>query len=289
MSNLRDIKRRIKSVKNTQQITKAMKMVSAAKLRRAQENIVAARPYADKMNEMIASISSKLPAEESHPLFEAKEEGKIEVVVITSDRGLCGGFNSGLIRLTERFISEHADRDIVFNFIGKRGGEYFKKRDVNTAKSLSIGNKAPGYELAADIARDIITSYKQVEEGSNEVYVIYSEFQSALVQTPTVQKILPMEPPEGEGEGEDQSELIFEPGPTEVLDSLLPKYVEGQIFRALLESAASEHGSRMTSMDSASKNASSMIDSLTLQYNRVRQAAITTELMEIISGSEALK
>ena len=288
MPNLSDIKRRIKSVKNTQQITKAMKMVSAAKLRRAQENIVAARPYAEKMYEMIASISSKLPAEESHPLFSAKEEGKIEVVLITSDRGLCGGFNSTLIRLAEKFMVEHAERELVFNFIGKRGGEHFKKRDITIAKSMSIGNKAPGYELAAEIATDIIASYGQEENGTNEVYAIFSEFQSALVQTPTVLKILPMEPPESEGDV-DQRELLFEPGPREVLDSLLPKYVEGQVFRALLESVASEHGARMTSMDSASKNASSMIDGLTLQYNRVRQAAITKELMEIIGGSEALK
>ncbi len=288
MSSLRDIKRRIKSVKNTQQITKAMKMVSAAKLRRAQENIVAARPYAEKMYEMIASISSKLPAEQSHPLFEAKEEGKTEVILITSDRGLCGGFNSTLIRLAERFIIEHAESEIVFTFIGKRGGEHFKKRDIEIARSMPIGNKAPGYELAADIAKDIIASYGKEEDGINELYAIFSEFQSALVQTPTVLKVLPMEPPESEGD-DDQRELLFEPGPTEVLDSLLPKYVEGQIFRALLESVASEHGARMTSMDSASKNASSMIDGLTLQYNRVRQAAITKELMEIIGGSEALK
>jgi F-type H+-transporting ATPase subunit gamma len=152
---------------------------------------------------------------------------------------------------------------------------------------MPLGNKSPGYELASEIARDIIASYQRDEDNTNEVYLIYSQFQSALVQTPTVAKILPMEPPEGETE--DQRELLFEPGPTEVLDSLLPKYVEGQIFRALLESAASEHGARMTSMDSASKNASSMIDSLTLQYNRVRQAAITKELMEIIGGSEAVK
>ncbi len=288
MPNLSDIKRRIKSVKNTQQITKAMKMVSAAKLRRAQENIVAARPYAEKMYEMIASISSKLPAEESHPLFSAAQQGKIEVVLLTSDRGLCGGFNSTLIRLAERFITDHAERDIVFNFIGKRGGEHFKNRDITIAKSMSIGNKAPGYELAVDIATDIIASYGQEENGTNEVYAIFSEFQSALVQTPTVLKILPMEPPESEAT-DDQRELLFEPGPREVLDSLLPKYVEGQVFRVLLESVASEHGARMTSMDSASKNASSMIDGLTLQYNRVRQAAITKELMEIISGSEALK
>jgi F-type H+-transporting ATPase subunit gamma len=287
MASLRDIKRRIKSVKNTQQITKAMKMVSAAKLRRAQENIVAARPYAEKMYEMISSISSKLPPEKSHPLFEGKEEGKTEVILITSDRGLCGGFNGSLIRLAERFIKDNSDKELVFNFIGKRGGEHFKKRDITINKSIPIGNKAPGYELAAEFAREIIASYQAQEEGTNEVYAIFSEFQSALVQTPAVLKILPMEPPEGEAE--DQGELIFEPGPTEVLDSLLPKYVEGQIFRALLESVASEHGARMTSMDSASKNASSMIDSLTLKYNRVRQAAITKELMEIISGSEALK
>ena len=159
MSNLRDIKRRIKSVKNTQQITKAMKMVSAAKLRRAQENIIAARPYAEKMYEMISSISSKLPAEESHPLFEAKEEGKTEVVVITSDRGLCGGFNSGLIKLTENFRAEHPEDDIIFNFIGKRGGEFYKRRDVTIGKSIPIGNKAPSYDLASEVARDIIASY----------------------------------------------------------------------------------------------------------------------------------
>jgi F-type H+-transporting ATPase subunit gamma len=287
MASLRDIKRRIKSVKSTQQITKAMKMVSAAKLKRAQSNIVAARPYAEKMEEMISSISSKLPSDESHPLFEAKEEGKTEVVLITSDRGLCGGFNGTLIRLTEKFIRENADKEMIFNFLGKRGGEYFKKRDVVIAKNMPLGNKSPGYELASEIARDIIASYQRDEDNTNEVYVIYSQFQSALVQTPTVAKILPMEPPEGETD--DQRELLFEPGPAEVLDSLLPKYVEGQIFRALLESAASEHGARMTSMDSASKNASSMIDSLTLKYNRVRQAAITKELMEIISGSEAVK
>ncbi|MBE9532076.1 MAG: ATP synthase F1 subunit gamma [Proteobacteria bacterium] len=287
MSSLRDIKRRIKSVKSTQQITKAMKMVAAAKLKRAQENIVAARPYAEKMQEMITSISSKLPSDKSHPLFTAKEEGKTEVVLITSDRGLCGGFNGTLIRLTEKFIRENTDKELIFNFLGKRGGEYFKRRDIEIAKSMPLGNKNPGYALASEIARDIISSYERDEDNTNEVYVIYSQFQSALVQTPTIQKILPMEPEEGETE--DQRELLFEPSPMEVLDSLLPKYVEGQIFRALLESAASEHGARMTSMDSASKNASSMIDSLTLQYNRVRQAAITKELMEIISGSEAVK
>ncbi len=286
MAALSDIKRRIKSVKNTQQITKAMKMVSAAKLRRAQEDIAAARPYADKMSEMIASLAGKVSGD-SHPLFSKEATGKSEIIVIASDRGLCGGFNSGLFRVAERFLVENNDSEISLDLIGKRSIEYFKRRDAGEVKAaLPIGNKRPDYELAASIASGIIDNYLS-DGGTDEVYIVYSEFQSALVQTPTIKKILPMEPPEEEEA--EQSQLLFEPSPEGVLDSLLPKYVEVEIFRALLESAASEHGARMTSMDSASKNASSMIDSLTLQYNRARQASITKELMEIIGGAEAIQ
>ncbi len=286
MAALSDIKRRIKSVKNTQQITKAMKMVSAAKLRRAQEDIVAARPYADKMSEMIAGLAGKISGD-SHPLFSKEATGKAEIIVIASDRGLCGGFNSGLFRVAERFLAENNDSEFTLDLVGKRSIDYFKRRDAGEVKTaLPIGNKRPDYALAASIAAGIIDNYLN-EDGVDEVHIVYSEFQSALVQTPTIRKILPMEPPEEEET--EQSQLLFEPSPEGVLDSLLPKYVEVEIFRALLESAASEHGARMTSMDSASKNASSMIDSLTLQYNRARQASITKELMEIISGAEAIQ
>ncbi len=286
MAALSDIKRRIKSVKNTQQITKAMKMVSAAKLRRAQEDIVAVRPYADKMSAMIASLAGKVSGD-SHPLFSKEATGKGELIVIASDRGLCGGFNSGLFRVAERFLAENNDSNYSLDLLGKRSVDYFKRRDAgDISKALPVGNKRPGYDLAAGIAAGIIDNYLK-DDGVDEVHIVFSAFQSALVQTPTIKKILPMEPPEEEEA--EQSQLLFEPSPEGVLDSLLPKYVEVQIFKALLESAASEHGARMTAMDSASKNASSMIDSLTLQYNRARQASITKELMEIIGGAEAIQ
>lgn len=286
MANLSDIKRRIKSVKNTQQITKAMKMVSAAKLRRAQEDITAARPYAEKMTEMISSLSSKVPPG-SHPLFSSEETGKSEVIIIASDRGLCGGFNSTVFRNAQRFLEENKDMDVALNLLGRRSIDFFKRRGGNEInKKHENGNKRPEFSSAASIAGNIIDRYL-AEDGLESVYLVYSKFQSAMVQIPTVQKILPMETPET---GEDDfSDMIFEPSASGVLDSLLPKYVEVQIFKAMLESAASEHGARMTSMDSASKNASSMIKSLQLIYNRARQAAITKELMEIIGGSEALK
>ncbi len=346
MPTLSDIKRRINSVKNTQQITRAMKMVSAAKLRRAQDDIVSTRPYADKIKTLVGSLSGMVPPD-SNPLFqklagggsakdakrskkakqeikqeeaveavEAAEAGyapeaeeaaakkKVELILLTSDRGLCGGFNTSLIREAENFISDHADDEISLYLIGKRGADYFR-RHSGTAKSKDMGVARPDYEMAKAISAEITEDY--LEDRADEVYVIYSEFQSALTQEPVLQKILPVTPPAkpsaedaaGGGEAEnadagadavgDLDECILEPSAQEVLDSLLPKYIEVQVFRSLLESSASEHGARMTSMDSASRNASDMIDNLTLIYNRVRQAAITKELMEIISGAESLK
>ncbi len=340
MATLSDIKRRISSVKNTQQITRAMKMVSAAKLRRAQDDIVATRPYADKIKTLVGSLSGMV-SPDSNPLFQksaeaqdpkgskkakktkkqeesaqarygAEEEAvaakkKIELILLTSDRGLCGGFNTSLIRMAEGFLDDHPDDEVTLYLIGKRGADYFKRREGN--KSRDIGVARPDYAMARAIAAEITEDY--LEDRADEVFVIYSEFQSALTQEPVLQKILPATPPpvkgsaedeegaETGGEGEtdtgdtggvsDMDECILEPSAQEVLDSLLPKYIEVQVFRSLLESSASEHGARMTSMDSASRNASDMIDNLTLIYNRVRQAAITKELMEIISGSEALK
>ncbi|MFQ5735934.1 MAG: ATP synthase F1 subunit gamma [Thermodesulfobacteriota bacterium] len=288
MPSLKDIKRRIKSVKNTQQITKAMKMVSAAKLKRAQDEITAARPYAEKMLSLITSLASKT-SPESHPLLAPREEvSTIGVILMTSDRGLCGGFNTQMLRTAERFLREKEDVDKSLYLIGKRAGEHFKKRQFKILLSRNIGSGRPGYADAVKIAEDVITAYLNCE--LDEVYIIYSAFKSALTQTPVVQKLLPIAPPKGEEEeGEEQVEFIFEPSKEAVLADLLPKYVEVQAFRALLETSASEHGARMTSMDSASKNASSMIGGLTLQYNRLRQAAITKELMEIIGGAEALK
>lgn len=287
MPNLKDIKRRIKSVKNTRQITKAMKMVSAAKLKKAQDEIVAARPYAEKMLGLIGSLASKA-SPDSHPLLSATGGNKVGVVLFTSDRGLCGSFNSQLLRNAERFIREKKGSEISLYLIGKRGTEYFKRRGINIIKSRPIGSGRPSYATAVEIANDLTAAYMKGE--LDEVHIIFSEFHSALTQTPLVQQLLPITPPgEGQKKEEGQGEYIYEPSEGAVLASLLPKYVEVQAFRGLLETSASEHGARMTSMDSASKNAGQMISGLTLVYNRLRQAAITKELMEIIGGAEALK
>ncbi len=287
MPSLRDIKRRIKSVKNTQQITKAMKMVSAAKLRRAQEDILSARPYADRMLALIRHLATRASSD-SHPLLSRPGGERTEVVLMTSDRGLCGSFNVNLIRTTERFLKENPEQKKGLYLVGRKGFEYYKRRDVAITRSLNFGMARPSYEFAVRIARDIMADF--LEGKLDEVYLIYSRFKSALSQEPVLQRILPiiMEQKEGEEEGEG-GEYIYEPSEAGVLESLLPKYVEVQIFRALLETSASEHGARMTAMDNATRNASEMIDSLTLTFNRLRQAAITKELMEIIGGAEALK
>lgn len=294
MPSLRDIKRRIKSVKNTQQITKAMKMVSAAKLRRAQEDMVAARPYAEKMVELISSLVAKTKPE-SHALLAGREGNKTGVITITSDRGLCGSFNTVLIRTVESFIAGLEGAPAGLFVIGRRGGEYFKRREFNLFSSVPFGGARPKYSTAALMAANVINRYLSNE--LDKVYVIYSEFKSALTQRPVALKLLPIAPEKPEGAaGEDATaatepdiKIIYEPTADVVLKNLLPKYVEVLIYRALLESSASEHGARMTSMDSASKNASEMIGGLTLKYNRLRQAAITRELVEIISGAETLK
>ena len=288
MANLKDIKRRIKSVKNTRQITKAMKMVSAAKLKRAQDEITAARPYAEKMLELIGSLASKASSD-SHPLLENRGSARIGLVLFTSDRGLCGSFNSQLLRTAERFIRENSSSEISLYLVGKRGAEYFKRRSFKILNARVIGGGRPGYGAAVEIANDVVGSYMNGE--LDEVHIIFSAFKSAMTQTPLTQKLLPVAAPNNAEKKEEggQGEYLYEPSEGAVLASLLPKYVEVQAFRALLETSASEHGARMTSMDSASKNAGQMIGGLTLVYNRLRQAAITRELMEIIGGAEALK
>lgn len=287
MAGLRDIKRRIKSVKNTQQITKAMKMVSAAKLRRAEEEIKALRPYAIKMAEVITHLAVRIDPEE-HPLLKRRDVFKREIIVITSDRGLCGGFNSNILKKAEGVIKESkiAGIEPSFTLIGKKAISYFKRRGYKVRKEY-LNPRRIEYSWAGEVAKDIVEGYK--EGLFDEVLIIFGEFKSVMVQYPVVKKVLPIEVEEvkkGEGIARD---YIFEPSERAILDGLLPKYVEVLIFRALLESAASEHGARMTAMDSASKNASEMIARLTLYYNRARQAAITKELMDIVNGVEAMK
>ncbi len=288
MANLKDIKKRIGSVKNTQQITKAMKMVSAAKLRRAQEAVVAARPYADKLQEVLSSMAKRDSSGE-HPLLEGREKKRALILIMTADRGLCGGFNSSVAKATEAFIKTqaHGFEDYSVRIIGRKGKDALKRRPgivIDKVYENLTGHIT--YATAALLGREIVEDY--TAENFDAVFMIYNHFFSAMNQEVTTSQLLPIDPHETEEEGY-VADYIYEPSSEEVLASILPKYVEVEIFRALLESVASEHGARMSSMDSASKNASEMIDKLTLQYNRARQSAITSELMEIISGAESIK
>ena len=290
MPSLKDIKKRIGTVKNTQQITKAMKMVSAAKLRRAQDAVVAARPYADKMHDVLSSLALREDAD-SHPLLAKRSKNKALVVLVTGDRGLCGGFNTNISKAAERFIRQNKEgfEGYELMIIGRKGNDYLKRRhgmEIIKVHEHLVGTGQVTYPTGALLGQEIIDLYNSDEYDA--VYLIYNAFQSAMTQVQTVTQLLPIEPREVP-EGAYVSEYLYEPSIGEVLGQLLPKHIEVQIFRALLESTASEHGARMTAMDSASKNASEMIGKLTLQYNRARQAAITKELMEIISGAESIK
>jgi F-type H+-transporting ATPase subunit gamma len=286
MANLKAIKKRIVSVKNTSKITKAMKMVSAAKLRRAQENVVAARPYAKKLGEVLGRLTAISDADAS-PLQQKREVKNALLLVVTSDRGLCGGFNTNLCKAAERFVREHKDEypSLSVMTIGRKGYEYLKNRQKIYKNQPGVFAKL-SYQTAAFLASEVIDGF--LAEEYDEVFLIYNAFRSVMAQDITLERLLPVAPPAAEPTEELPPVYIYEPDKEALLKELLPKNVEVQIFRALLESNASEHGARMTAMDSATKNANEMIGKLTLQYNRARQAAITTELIEIISGAESL-
>ena len=286
MANLKSIKKRIVSVKNTRQITKAMKMVSAAKLRRAQENVVAARPYAGKLAEVLERLAQTQESDAS-PLMVKRDTGRALLVVVTSDRGLCGGFNANLSKAAERFIRDRSGdfKELTLMTIGRKGYEFLRNRHTVRKHHGNIFSTL-SYQTAALIAAEIVEGY--LAEEYDEVYVIYNAFKSVMTQDITLEQLLPVAPKAGDTD-EVGTEYIYEPSKASLLDELLPKHIEVQVFKSLLESLASEHGARMTAMDSASKNATEMIGKLTLIYNRARQAAITTELMEIISGSESIK
>ncbi len=287
MANLKDIKKRIGSVKNTQQITKAMKMVAAAKLRRAQDAAVSARPYAEKLQSVLSNLAQR-EAADAHPLLCQRGKGRALLVLMTADRGLCGGFNANVSKEAERFIRNNPQgyADIDLMIIGRKGRDFLKSRvgDKIIKVHEDITSDA-SYKTAQLIGEEIVAAFDA--ETYDAVYVLYNAFQSAIVQNVTMEQVLPIQP-QAEAVEENAVEYIYEPNRLEVLSDLLPKMVEVQIFRALLESNASEQGARMSAMDSASRNASEMIGKLTLQYNRARQAAITTELTEIISGAESL-
>ena len=288
MATLKVIRKRIASVRNTQQITKAMKMVSAAKLRRAQEAAVQARPYAEKMTELLKNVAARV-ANDAHPLLTPREEKKVLLVLFTSDRGLCGGYNTNLIRAAEAFIRQQAgDRQIELTLVGRKGGDHFRRRGAKIAdRYIDILYKAAD-ELAGEIAQKLISRFVSGEVDA--VYIVYSRFRSALSQVPTLEKLLPVALAESNAvQAQQQTEYLYEPGVEQLLASLLPRITGVTVQRALLEATASEHGARMTAMESASGNASKMIGALTLQMNRARQASITRELLEIVGTAEALK
>ena len=287
MAGSRDILRRIRSVKNTQQITKAMKAVSASKLKKAQAAMLAARPYANMLVSVLGNLAARAPRE-YHPLLAHRGCRRIEFLVITSDRGLCGAFNTNIMKRAVALYHEKKTDgcDLTLNVVGRKGKDYLLRRDYSIRKDWTGISGHLNYSHAATIASEIIENYINAEV--DEVYVIYNEFKTALSQTVIAEKILPIEPPKTDVEI-TSGDYIYEPGPEAVLDRLLPKHVEFQVYRALRESEASELGARMTAMDAASNNAKEMIGKLTLKYNKARQAAITKELMEIIGGAEALK
>jgi len=277
------LNKRIRSVKNTQQITKAMKMVAAAKLRRSQDAAVQARPYVERLEELLHHVAAARSGGMAHPLLAVREEERcVDLVVVTADRGLCGGFNANLVRKALEFFREHEGVHVRLTLVGRKGYDSLKRRPLDIVEKHE---GLPGLDLAAQIAGRLADDFTSGR--TDGAYLIYSHFRSTLSQMPTVQRLLPVS---GTSDTEEaQGEYLYEPGPGAVLDQLLFRYVTAVVGHSFLESIASEHGARMTAMSSATSNASEMIDRLTLEMNRARQAAITKELMEIVGGAEALK
>ena len=296
MANLLDIRRRIKSVKNTQQITKAMKMVSAAKLKRAQDRVITARPFANKMTEVLGKLAQRTDEDFHHPLLDRRGDQRYVLVLITADKGLCGAFNTNLTKAAQAFTAQHREKNVDIVAIGRKGRDFFRNRRASIIGE-HIGLTGKGrieFGEALEVSKSIINGY--VEDPTiDKVFLIYNEFKSVLQQRVVLEQLLPVAREQEEEPVLDAKhpprnlvDYLYEQPPHEIFGRLLPRLVETQIFRALLESVASEQGARMTAMDSASKNASELIDSLTLNMNRVRQAAITNEIIEVVSGAAAL-
>jgi F-type H+-transporting ATPase subunit gamma len=282
MPSLLDMRRRIKSVKNTQQITKAMKMVAAAKLKRAQDRVTAARPYAQKMSEILGGLSARVADDFSHPLLDARGDEKYLVVLVSADKGLCGAFNANIMKTAQAFMAENPGKTIEMMPVGRKGRDFFRRREVLfTTEYVGLTGKGRiEHAEAVEIAQNVIRTFTE-DASVDKVFLVYSEFKSVLSQKPR-------ETQDAAATGGAQAEYIYEQPASEIFGRLLPKQVETQIYRAILESIASEQGARMTAMDSASKNAGDLIGTLTLNMNRIRQAAITKEIIEVVSGAAAL-
>jgi F-type H+-transporting ATPase subunit gamma len=308
MPSLKAIRKRIASVRNTRKITRALKLVAAAKLRRAQDAIIAARPYGRALERVVLELSQKA-GREAHPLFAAPavrdDERKAEIVLFTSDRGLAGAFNTQIVRRVESYtqtdLADHAE--VLLRVVGRKGNDYFKRRRANIASYDSAPDSTNADEVAQSLANRVIDDF--VQGRTHRVLLVFNEFKSAISQGVVVKQLLPIEPPPGSISSADADadkddhdaaalavagdDFLYEPSRSELLTHLVPLYIQNVLYNAALESIASEFGARMTAMENATRNAGEMIGSLTLQYNRARQAAITKELLEIIGGAEALK
>ena len=297
MANLQDLRRRVRSVRNMQKITKAMKMVAAARLRRAQERVVAARPYANTMMRVLGRLAERT-GDFHHPLLDPRGDEHLVIALVTADKGLCGGFNTNLIKAAQQFIREHPGKTVEIVTIGRKGRDYFRRRPINiVGEYINVTARTVDHEDAAAIARDLMAMFTAEGSTIDRVFLIYNEFKSVLSQRVNTRQLLPigadaLNTETGEtrqtDEGEVSIDYLYEQPPAQIFGELLPRYVETQLFYALLESIASEHGARMTAMDSASKNAGEVIETLTLNMNRVRQASITREIIEVVSGAQAL-
>jgi F-type H+-transporting ATPase subunit gamma len=286
MPSLIDFRRRIRSVKNTQQITKAMKMVSAAKLRRAQERVIAARPYARQMREILANLTAAAgsdPRSSNSPWLAKREPKRVDLLFVSSDTGLAGAFNSNLLKASQKFFEDHAGAEVSLTLVGRKGRDFYRRRNGRIiADYINILGR-PTLEDARKIAAGIIQRYRDGE--TDAVFILNNEFKSVMSQTLSVMQLLPIDLSKP---GEQQTtDYIYEQSPVDMLESLMPRYVEVAVLRALLETVAAYQAARMTAMDKASSNAKEVIDALTLHMNRVRQAAITKEIIEVVSGAAA--
>ncbi|MCE5309117.1 MAG: ATP synthase F1 subunit gamma [Acidobacteriales bacterium] len=286
MPSLIDIRRRIRTVRNTQQITKAMKMVAAARLRRAQERVIAARPYAGMFSKLLSNVAAAAARDErlaSHPLLAQRDEKRIQLILVTSDRGLAGAFNSNLIKAAVKFIDEHEGARVELELLGRKGRDFFRRREVTvTGEVIGLAAKVR-YDDAAAVAKKVMERFSAGEIDS--VYILYNEFKSVVSQKLTIERVLPLSLPQGQ----EPPDYIYEQDPMALLETLLPRYVEIAVYSALVESTAAEHAARMTAMDAATSNAAEVIDRLTLHMNRVRQSSITNEIIEVVSGAAALE
>jgi len=293
MQSLRAVRRKISAVKNIQKITQAMRIVAANKLRKVQDRVAASRPYAHKMRELLGHVVPHVPAElvEANPLLQARAGHRIGLVLMTSDRGLCGSYNHNVIRLATSFMQQHPEADFELVTIGRKGGDYFAKRGYAlTQRFRQITEDSPFSEVQV-ITQAIVGLYTRPDNPVDEVRIVYTQFLSAMQQRAVVAKFLPIEPPEGTGVEEKVGELeyLFEPEARRLIEILLPRFVDNQVYQYLLEAVASEHAARMTAMTAATDNAGELLENLTLQFNKARQASITKELLEVVSGAEALK